>query len=875
LQHLVQAVQSHRGVLIAGEAGVGKTRLAAEMLALAHDDGWSTVALVVGTASANIPFAPFAPLLAEAGVGDGVDRFVRASRALASRGDRVLVGIDDAHLLDDVSLAFVRHLLATPAGPRLLLTARSGVPMPETLASAWKSGAVLRVELRPLDRSDVERLVIAGLGGPVDLATTHWLWRTSGGNPLYLRELVLDALGTGGIELRRGRWTLTPSPTRPGSRLLEVVAPSVGAAGEPHREALELLAVGEPLGLDLLEDLVGPELVQTLERRDLISTRRDGQRTTARCAHPMHGEVLRSALGASTARAHRRRLIEALVATGASRTGDSIRLALWRCEVGDTTDWSALLDAARELSRPRFELATEELLGDQFVATGQNHVAAALRLARAGYGSGGTIEGALLVHALLLRLGRVAEADELDGALDARVLTDADRVSVARARARAALFHDGDVGRALDGLQALVSGSSDPQVHAATLAPIAQLHIFTRRHLTESIEVGLAAGSDRLAPRVDQLAGPAAAAVALAELGQTARAVEVLEHVAEAAHPGDDPVVLAALRGTRVTVLTTAGRYREAERLAADTQEVATSAGDDEVAGVAASLLAQVQLAQGRAASAAASAAAAVERLADIDILGARRAALVTAVAAHSLRGEVSAASARLDELKRQVRPQRWADDDEVLARAWLDVATGRSSAAVGRIQAAAERAAVEGRPARELVLLHAIARLGNAHAVAARVVELAPLVDGATSDAVLAFVLGASDRDATRLAAAGAAFGDAGARLLEAESFAQASVVLAAAGMRAAAASAAARSRAAAERCEGASTPAMVLGGAVQVLTKREREIADLASRGLSDRQIADTLVVSPRTVQTHLYNAYAKLGIDGRTGLRAVLRP
>jgi DNA-binding CsgD family transcriptional regulator len=867
------AVQSHRGVLVAGEAGVGKTRLAAEFLTVAHDEGWSTLALGVGASSANVPFAPFAPLLAEAGVGDDVDRFIRASRALASLGDRVLVGIDDAHLLDDVSLAFVRHLLATPAGPKLLLTARSGDPMPETLASVWKSGVVLRVELQPLTRPDVERLVAAGLGDPVDLATTHWLWRTTCGNPLYLRELVLDALDAGGIELRRGRWTLTASPTRPGSRLLEVVAPCVGAAGEPHREALELLAVGEPLGLDLLEDLVGAQLVQDLERRNLISTRRDGQRTTVRCAHPMHGEVIRNALGASTARSLRRRLIEALVATGASRTGDNIRLALWRCEVGDTTDWSALLDAARELSRPRIELASEVLLRDQFVATGQSHLDAALRLARAGYASGRSIDGALLVHALLLRLGRLTEAAELDSTLEARALTDADRLLVARARANAALFHDGDVGRALDDLQALVADSRDPLIHAAARAPIAQLNVVTRRHLTESIETGLAVGSDRLAPRVDQLAGPAAAAVALAELGQNARAVEVVERLAEDVRADDDAVVLAIVRSARVTVLTAAGRFPEAERLAADIRETAISAGDDEVAGVASSLLAQVQLAQGRTACAVTSAAAALERLADVDILGARRAALVTAVAAHSLRGEVSSAGARLEDLNRQARPQRWADDDEVLARAWLDVATGRSSAAVGRIQAAAERAAVEGRPARELALLHAIARLGNAHAVAARVAELAPLVDGTTSNAIAEFVLGASERDATRLAAAGAAFGDIGARLLEAESFAQASVVLEAAGMRAAAASAAARSRAAAEHCEGASTPAMVLGGAVQVLTKREREIADLASRGLSDREIADTLVVSPRTVQTHLYNAYAKLGVDGRTGLRAVL--
>ena len=51
--------------------------------------------------------------------------------------------------------------------------------------------------------------------------------------------------------------------------------------------------------------------------------------------------------------------------------------------------------------------------------------------------------------------------------------------------------------------------------------------------------------------------------------------------------------------------------------------------------------------------------------------------------------------------------------------------------------------------------------------------------------------------------------------------------------------------------------------------LTSRETEVARLASRGLSDREIADELVLSIRTVQSHLASAYRKLGIGSRTEL------
>ena len=48
-----------------------------------------------------------------------------------------------------------------------------------------------------------------------------------------------------------------------------------------------------------------------------------------------------------------------------------------------------------------------------------------------------------------------------------------------------------------------------------------------------------------------------------------------------------------------------------------------------------------------------------------------------------------------------------------------------------------------------------------------------------------------------------------------------------------------------------------------------REREIAMLVAAGLSNRQIADRLVVSVRTVAGHLYRVFAKLGINNRDQL------
>jgi DNA-binding NarL/FixJ family response regulator len=75
------------------------------------------------------------------------------------------------------------------------------------------------------------------------------------------------------------------------------------------------------------------------------------------------------------------------------------------------------------------------------------------------------------------------------------------------------------------------------------------------------------------------------------------------------------------------------------------------------------------------------------------------------------------------------------------------------------------------------------------------------------------------------------------------------------------------------AERCEGARSPALETAPQPVALTKREREVATLAARGLTSREIAETIVVSTRTVENHLQRAYEKLGVRGRAELAEAL--
>ncbi|MFB7506547.1 helix-turn-helix domain-containing protein, partial [Streptomyces broussonetiae] len=73
--------------------------------------------------------------------------------------------------------------------------------------------------------------------------------------------------------------------------------------------------------------------------------------------------------------------------------------------------------------------------------------------------------------------------------------------------------------------------------------------------------------------------------------------------------------------------------------------------------------------------------------------------------------------------------------------------------------------------------------------------------------------------------------------------------------------------------RAAGAPTAATTAASAADVLTAQERQIAELAAQGLTNRDIAARLYLSPRTVGYHLHKIFPKLGVRVRAQLRDAL--
>jgi DNA-binding CsgD family transcriptional regulator len=124
-------------------------------------------------------------------------------------------------------------------------------------------------------------------------------------------------------------------------------------------------------------------------------------------------------------------------------------------------------------------------------------------------------------------------------------------------------------------------------------------------------------------------------------------------------------------------------------------------------------------------------------------------------------------------------------------------------------------------------------------------------------------------------LEAVAGAFADLGCELYAAETWGQVAARGEEAGMQRRSAAAHRAMVDCRQRCERARTPLLATSTTAVSLSPRERQIARLAASGMPRRDIAAHLVISPRTVDSHLQRIYRKLGVEDRQGLAAALPP
>ena len=353
------------GALVAGQAGVGKTRLLRQVIEMATD---CYTEFVTATQSARpLPFGALAHLLPEdLEQIDRVDLLAVTGRQLTRRADGspIILAVDDIHLLDDYSAAFVHHVAVTKTAT-VLLTLRSGEVAPDAVMGLYRDGIVLRLELQPISRTEFDRLIETALEGQVENRTLERMWAVTQGNVLFARELIGDAVEAGELSQDHGVWRWTGG-VGVALRLHETVAARLVGLSERERELLEILAVGERLSLSSIERLAPDVSIPNLERRGLVVTELADRNALVQFAHPLFGETLRATMPASLHRQINRVLADELATSVDFRSGDSLRLAMWREAAGQVADAGLLTRQPKPPTRCLNTLWPSAWLGPRF-----------------------------------------------------------------------------------------------------------------------------------------------------------------------------------------------------------------------------------------------------------------------------------------------------------------------------------------------------------------------------------------------------------------------------------------------------------------------------------------------------------------------------
>ncbi|KAA0084420.1 helix-turn-helix transcriptional regulator [Mycolicibacterium sp. P9-64] len=838
------------GIVVRGAAGVGKSTIAREALSVAASRGWE-VRWAVGTSSARaVPLGAFTAW-AESGVIDTVQLLhgVIESLTTAAVGTTVVVGVDDVHLLDDLSIFVVQQIVQRGAA-KLVLTVRDGEPIPPAIQDIWKGSRFDWLEVQPLSPDETTALLSAAVEGAVEPDAAQRLWRLTRGNVLYLRNIVEQEFADGRIALRQGLWRWAGDPIMP-PNLIELIESRIGALPMPVGEVVDALAVGEPIELAPLQRITDPAAVEEAESRGLITLEPAAGGPQVRVAHPLYGEVRRR-----RAPATRLRRLRGLIAAelAASADHDDMRVVVRRAALSLDSDLA-----------PEPGLLVRAANGAVWLAD----LPLADRLAEAAIRAGAGLEPKFIrVHALSW-LGRGEEADAILAEIDTSQLTDGDHGRFAFLRASNMLWTLGDPARAKEIIDD-ASQSTAPQSRSYVDAFLTVYWFAMDRP-----DLAMQASQDLALDTLPEVVGAEIAgvlAVISGDAGRTTDAVAIADagYIA-ATRSLDAPHMRFNIADAHVSALLLAGRIGEAVDVADRTRrQAANLPGAAQLLGPA--IAGRAALGAGHLDTACVSLErAAIALSASGYAMGWGFRYRVPGTTALAIRGSADEATAGLAALDMVRRPFRSLDYERSLAQAWVVAGQGAVSDAIAILLSAAERAATKGRFAAEVMCLQTATQFGE-RSCAPRLRELEAIVEGPRVGLAARFAVALCDGDAAGLSAVSDEFERMGDPVAAIDAVAQAALVYRRQGLRGSALGCSTRASAMAEQC-GVSTSALLQAAEPLPLTDREREVVNLIVHGLANREIAERLTLSLRTVESYVYRAMGKTGTGSREELAALL--
>jgi DNA-binding CsgD family transcriptional regulator len=846
------------GVVIRGPAGVGKSRLLAAAVADLRGDGAFVLTGRAMTAL-ELPFGAFLELRVPDPVSgyDAPDQVLWALTELRTRAGsrRVVIAVDDLHLLNPLGSLLLDRMVAS--GMALIASQRAGTPLPALIDELCRDERLRILDLPPLDRDATAELLSQVLGGQVAGGTVTALWRLSRGHPLLLKEL-LNTLRASGELCRRqeiwrwsGQMSITPDLTR-------LVLGTIERIPRDVRTVIEIVAVGEPIDLDLLCAITSHRSVERAEERQYVEMTRDGPHLVVRAAHPLYSEAIRALTPAVRLRRHQATLADLVEGRGSNDPHELVRIAVWRLDSATGCADDLMLRAAR-------------------LAYAGYNMPLAARLAEGAVARGGGSEAIVLWATALGFSEHPQQAVELLDRTAGQHQSDTERAQWALARA-VQTFAGLDDPSTPDRLAAVAAELTNPTWRAYLRAHDGPMRVW-RGDFTAGEDIVRSVLDDQATDPTTRLFVRAFLALLSAHRGHTTDARRIVDEVYRTAPEQlrQMPYLRNAVDQARIAAMLLVGDLSALAPM--DDQARSGTTEVDESMQSFPLLEGQLMLGHAQALRMAGQAdrarRAAAEALTHLHASGRVFLSVVHAEIAHAtaLMGDNEAAARSMSESDRSHRGTMqlmypWIE----LARIHVDAAAGRADTADQHARTLAHRLRDDGLLAFEVQAWYVIVRYGRTDSsVTGRLTELAGQVDGPLVDICMRHAQAMQDQDPEMLRAVTADHAEHGLDLYAAEAAAQALRLLLNTASDQIAEGAAALADILA-RGTGHRTAALILS--LPPLSARERQIVNQAAKGQTTASIGGKLFVSPRTVEQHLRRVYARWGVHRRTDLTLLHR-
>lgn len=311
LDHTLTTVQGDAGrcVLVSGEAGIGKSRLIAEIRARAIGSDFTTLTGRCFEQDRSCPYAPLIdmlrPFAAQGAISDRLDalgplaselakllpelgpylsesksvpplesevekrRLFEALTSLflyqAEAGPLLLI-VEDLHWSDQASLEFLLYLVRRMADQPvlLLLSARSTdaeAGLVELLAGLDREPITQEIRLDPLTRVEVAQLLKAILNQPQELSAkfVDAIYSLTEGNSFFAEEICTSLIASGDIYYTGSQWRRRPlSQIDIPDSVQRLVQQRLSRLSQPARQLIDLAAVsGRSFDFAVLQALTG------------------------------------------------------------------------------------------------------------------------------------------------------------------------------------------------------------------------------------------------------------------------------------------------------------------------------------------------------------------------------------------------------------------------------------------------------------------------------------------------------------------------------------------------------------------------------------------------------------------------------------------